>query len=242
MTKALRLIGYARCSTTEQATSGLGIDAQRAAIDAAVERNGWSLVQVVVDGGESGAQLDRPGLQRALGMIASGTADGLVAAKLDRVSRSVVDFATLLSWFADARASLVILDPAMDTTTPSGRLVANVFASVAEWERDTIAGRTRDSLAALRASGRAISRPAVEDHGELAQRIQALRAAGATLQAIADTLNAEGVPTLRGGAQWRPSSVQAATGYRRPPTQRRPTNLPPVPRRRTRRAEATTSQ
>jgi hypothetical protein len=59
-------------------------------------------------------------------------------------------------------------------------------------------------------------RPAVADLPLLQRRIATMRASGLTLQAIADTLNREGVPTLRGGAKWRPSSVQAATGYKRP--------------------------
>jgi hypothetical protein len=57
----------------------------------------------------------------------------------------------------------------------------------------------------------------VQDVPALKQRIAAMRAEGMTLQAIADVLNAEGIPTLRGGTQWRPSSVQSAAGYRRPP-------------------------
>jgi hypothetical protein len=64
-------------------------------------------------------------------------------------------------------------------------------------------------------NGRAVGRPAVADDPGLSQRIAAMRAEGMTLQAIADQLNAEGVPTVRGGAKWRHSSVQAAAGYRR---------------------------
>lgn len=232
MTKLLNLVGYIRCSTSEQAMSGLGLDAQRSAIERAASVQGWTLTEIIVDGGETGANLDRPGLTKALKMVAAGDVDGMVAAKLDRISRSVVDFATLLAWFGDAKASLVVLDPAMDTSTPSGRLVANVFASVAEWERDTIAGRTRDALVARRASGRPISRPAVVDRVELAERIQAMRSEGATMQAIADALNAEGVPTLRGGAEWRPSAVQSAIGYQRPRHSHRPADLPTIGRRR----------
>lgn len=232
MAKPQNLVGYIRVSTSEQATSGLGLDAQRTSIESAVKAQGWTLSEIVVDGGETGANLDRPGLTRALEMVAAGEVDGMVAAKLDRISRSVVDFSTLLAWFVDARASLVVLDPAMDTSTPSGRLVANVFASVAEWEREIIAARTQESLVSRRASGRPISRPAVVDRGELAERIQSMRTGGATMQAIADALNAEGMPTLRGGTEWRPSAVQSAIGYQRPRKAHRPANLPTIDRRR----------
>jgi uncharacterized protein (DUF2336 family) len=78
-------------------------------------------------------------------------------------------------------------------------------------EHERLANRTRNGLA-----GRLSGRPAVSDRPELLQRIAAMRAANMTLQAIADELNAEGVPTLRGGTTWRPSSIQTALGYRRP--------------------------
>ena len=236
VTKAQQLIGYVRVSTSEQAGSGLGLAAQEAKVRDAAERDGHQLVEVIADAGEHGTTLEGPGLRRALAMIAAGEADGLIAAKLDRVSRSVIDFATLLEWFNTARAALVILDPQIDTTTPSGRLVANVFAAVAEWEADTIAQRTRDALGARKASGAPGGRPAVAQDPVLAERIGAMRAEGLTLRAIAEALNAAGTPTVRGGRMWQVSAVHSVLGYKRPPASRRPTDLPdPRPRRRARR-------
>lgn len=232
--KPLVLVPYVRVSTAGQADSGLGLADQEAKVRAEADHRGWQLTDLVVDGGESGAGLGRPGLIAALELVAGGKADGLICAKLDRLSRSVMDFAQLLNWFADARATLVVMDPAIDTSTTSGRLVANVFSAVSEWERDVIADRTRDALAALRAQGKAISRPSVVDDADVTARIRAMRADGLTLQAIADSLNAAGVPTVRGAALWRPSAVQAATGYRRPPKVKRLAELPPVQRRRRR--------
>jgi len=206
--------------------------AQESAVRAASERNGWELVEFIADDSESGKDLRRPGLRRALEMIAAGEASGLVAYKLDRITRSVLDFATLLPWFEEAGATLVALDLGIDTSTPGGRLVANVFASVAEWEREVIAARTKDGLAVLRAQGMAVSRPAVADHPELSKRILAMRDSGMTFRAVADKLNGEGVPTLRGGTTWRVSSVQAACGYKRPPPRRKSSHLPAIKRRR----------
>jgi DNA invertase Pin-like site-specific DNA recombinase len=194
------------------------------------------LLEVARDEGHSGKSLDRPALHGALQRIAAGEAGGLVVAKLDRASRSVVDFGRLLEWFDAADATLVALDLGMDTSTSSGRLVANVMASVAEWERSVIGERTRDALAARKAQGLPISRPSVD--GPLAKRIHALRAGGATYQAIADTLNTENVPTLRGAAAWRVSSVQAATGYKRRPSTAPRADLPALPKRRRARASA----
>ena len=226
MPEPLRLLGYMRVSTAEQAESGLGLAAQETSIVETAKARGFILVDVVRDEGESGKTLERPGLERALRTIAAGDADGLMVAKLDRLSRSVVDFGLLLEWFDDAGATLVALDLGVDTSTPGGRLVANVIAAVAEWERDTIADRTRAGLAALRAQGKPTGRPAVADRPELAARIQSMRANGLTLQAIADQLNDEGIPTARGAGEWRPSSVQSAAGYRRRRPRRKHPSLP----------------
>jgi DNA invertase Pin-like site-specific DNA recombinase len=149
--------------------------AQEAKIRSACEHHGWVLLDIVRDEAESGKSLDRPGLTTALKRIAAGEASGLVAAKLDRLTRSVLHFATLLAWFDQAQATLVALDLSIDTSTPGGRLVANVFASVAEWERETIAARTRDGLQALRAQGKPTGRPAVIDRPEITVRISTMR-------------------------------------------------------------------
>lgn len=230
---ALRVLGYVRVSTTEQAESGLGLASQESAIRAHCARQGWDLLDVIHDDGASAKDLDRTGLRSALDRIAGGEASGLVAAKLDRLSRSVVDFANLMGWCDSAGCALVALDMGIDTSSPSGRLVANVMAAVAEWERDTIGQRTRDAATVRRARGEQMGRPGVRDsRPALAARIAAERSSGLTWQAIADGLNIEGVPTVRGGSEWRVSSVQGAAGYVRPPAARRATALPELSRRR----------
>lgn len=231
MNEGIPVLGYARVSTQEQAGQGYGLDAQELAITEACGSRGWTLRGVVRDEGESAKTLDRPGLSSALSGVAERTATGLVVAKLDRLTRSVADFAALLEWFSDADATLVALDLGIDTSTPGGRLVANVFASVAEWEREVIGLRTREGLAAARQRGVPISGPAVADQPKLEARIRRMRARGMTLQAIADRLNQDGISTLRGGVAWRPSSVQAASGYKRRPPRRRPAQLPKLSRR-----------
>jgi DNA invertase Pin-like site-specific DNA recombinase len=226
-----KVLGYVRVSTAEQAESGLGLAAQEATVRAECDRRGWELVEVVADEGESGKSLDRPGLQAALERIADGEVAGLVAAKLDRISRSVRDFADLLEWFSLTGAALVAIDVGVDTSTPGGKLVCGVFSAVSEWERDVIACRTREGLAALRAKGKPISRAAVADNPELAARIRAMREAGATYQAVAHALNVEGVPTVRGASEWTVSAVRGAAGYKPPRAKKKATVLPAVGRR-----------
>jgi DNA invertase Pin-like site-specific DNA recombinase len=131
----------------------------------------------------------------------------------DRLSRSLVDFAGLLAEAQAGGWNLVALDLGVDLSTPSGEFLANIMASAAQWERRLIGLRTKEALAVRRAQGVRLGRPPTVTP-ELARRIRLLRTRGHTLQAISDRLNAEGVPTPRGGAAWRPSSLRAVLAER----------------------------
>jgi DNA invertase Pin-like site-specific DNA recombinase len=200
------VVGYVRVSTEEQGQRGAGLEAQRRAIKAECERRGWHLVRIEQDV-LSGRSMNRPGLQVALAACRSGEISGIVVAKLDRLSRSLVDFATLL---ADAQAkgfNVVALDLGVDLSTPAGEFLSSVMASAAQWERRIIGQRTRDALAVKKAEGVKLGRPPLPTDS-LSRRVRSMRRRGMTLQAIADRLNAEDVSTLRGGVEWRPSSVR----------------------------------
>lgn len=204
----VRALGYVRVSTDEQADSGAGLEAQRAAIELAAAARGWELVGVVEDAGYSAKTLKRPGITRALEAVAAGDASALVVAKLDRLSRSVRDCASLLERAHREGWGLVALDLGVDTTSPSGELVANLMAAVAQWERRAIGQRTRDALAARRAAGVRLGRPPVLERA-LVARIRKMRGRGRSLRQIADKLNAEGIPTAQGGRCWHASTVRA---------------------------------
>jgi DNA invertase Pin-like site-specific DNA recombinase len=161
----------------------------------------------VEDPGHSAKSLDRPGITRVLEGLGARRADALMVAKLDRLSRSLLDFAGLMERARRERWAIVALDLGVDTSTPSGELMANVLATFAQFERRMIGQRTKDALAQKRAQGVRLGRPATAPL-EVVARIVAERAADQTLQAIADGLNFDGVPTVRGGAAWRPSSVR----------------------------------
>jgi DNA invertase Pin-like site-specific DNA recombinase len=209
----LIVVGYVRVSTAEQADSGAGLEAQRAAILAEVERRGWTLLDVLEDAGISGKATDnRPGLAIALDALYHGLADALVVAKLDRLSRSLGDAVALLERSGREGWRLLALDLAVDTTTPQGEMIAHVMASFAQFERRLISQRTRDALAVRRAQGVRLGRP-TSIPTEVVQRIVAMRASGTTQAAIADRLNADGVPTGRGGACWRQSSIAKVLRY-----------------------------
>jgi DNA invertase Pin-like site-specific DNA recombinase len=199
----VRAVSYGRVSTAEQASSGLGLRAQREAVVAAVSLRGWKLVCHLEDAA-SGRTLDRPSLQRALAMLDDGEADALVVARLDRATRSVGDFAQLLARLDRRGAAFVALDLGVDTSTPGGRLVANVIASVAEWERSVISERTRLALRQLPRHRR--GGPVYED--AVRARVRALRAKGLPLHAIAKRLTDEGVVPPRGGSRIWPNTVQ----------------------------------
>lgn len=208
----MNAIGYTRVSTEEQAGSGLGLAAQRAAILAEAERRGWTLVEVIEDAGYSGKDLKRPGIVAALDALKRHRADTLVVAKLDRLSRSLLDFAGLMQRATKEHWAVVALDLGVDTTTPTGEMMVNVVATFAQFERRLIGERTRAALAQVKIrgskSGKPIGRPPTMTDA-VRERIDAERAAGRSLPAIAAGLNADGIETAQGGRQWYPSTVRA---------------------------------
>jgi DNA invertase Pin-like site-specific DNA recombinase len=218
---AARAIGYVCVATG----SDDGLRSHAEAIEAACRERGLALASVVHDVDGAGSD-HRPALAWALEQLAAEKAEVLVVSRLRDLSSNVANLAPLLRWFDSERRTLIALDLDLDTSTEAGRLAAVAIVGVGGWEHERISERTRRGLEAARSRGGAQGRTAVADIPELQERIACMREEGMTLQAIADTLNAEGVPTLRGGAMWRPSSVQRATGYRRPSAGGRGIELP----------------
>ena len=202
-------IAYLRCSTEEQADSRAGLEAQRAAILAEATRRGWDEADVtfIEDAGFSGKNLDRPGIGAALDSLRHRKADTLVVSKLDRLSRSLVDFAGLMDRASRERWALIALDLNVDTSTPAGEAMAAMLATFAQFERRLIGERTKSALAAKRAAGVRLGRPRLIPD-EVVARIVSERSSGATLRAIADGLNRDAVPTAMRGRQWWVATVQ----------------------------------
>jgi DNA invertase Pin-like site-specific DNA recombinase len=205
------LIGYV---TVQRSVNGARLHSQAQAIDEACEAAGWHLLEIVRDT-EGGRTFERPGLKFALERIADGEAAGLIVSDLKLLSRSVVDLGSLLTWFWDAGAALIALDLGVDTSTSEGHHAASALITLSAWERERTAHGGRLHVAEGRPSGRERDTGWLADRPDLVERIAGMKRHGMTLRAIASQLNAEQIPTVRGGSEWRASTVQAVLNYHR---------------------------
>jgi DNA invertase Pin-like site-specific DNA recombinase len=156
--RKLRCAVYTRKSTDEGLDKEFNtLDAQREACEAYVasqRAEGWVLVRDRYDdGGFSGGTLERPALKRLLADIEQGTVDVIVVYKIDRLSRSLMDFAKLVETFEAHRVTFVSVTQSFNTTTSMGRLTLNILLSFAQFEREVIGERIRDKVAASKARG-----------------------------------------------------------------------------------------
>ena len=199
-------LAYVRVSTAEQADEGASLEAQRQLLAQEAHRRGWD-VEFVADEGYSAKTIEgRPGLTEALDRLDAGEADVLLVLRVDRLSRSVSDFAGLMARAQRKRWSLAALDLGVDTTTPAGDLMAHVLASVAQYERKVIGQRTREGMAQRRAEGVHVGRPSSLP-GSTVERIVRERASGRGLSEIARGLTADGVTTAAGG-KWHAATIK----------------------------------
>lgn len=199
------MFGYCRVSTEEQAERRNGLEAQCATIDGEAERRGWA-VEHYTDAGVSGRVIG-PRLREVLQLLASGQGDGLVVAKLDRLSRSIVNATNIIEAAQAQSWSLVVLDLGVDLTTAAGRMVAMNLVNFAQYERELISERTKAGLAAKRARGERIGRPRQAPPG-VVRRIVMDRNTGLSFAKIATTLAAEGILSPAGLPTWQTSTVR----------------------------------
>jgi len=216
----VRTIGYVRVSTDRQAEQGVSLEAQEAKIRAMATVQGADLVEVIVDGGESAKSLNRPGLQRLLGLVNAGKVEAVIVAKLDRLTRSVKDLCGLLELFEKRKVALISVAESLDTGSAAGRLVITIMGAVSQWEREAIGERTRDALNHKRGNGERIGNIAfgyqlAADGVHLEANpteqaalvaIRKLRSSGHSLRAVAEALNQSGQRNRR-GTPWRLESV-----------------------------------
>ena len=197
----MRALAYGRVSTLEQ---GLGIDAQLSVARTDVTRRGWELVGAFADHGVSGATPPdcRPQFALALDQLDRGQADVLVVQRLDRITRSLADWALLVERSRRQGWAIVGVADGIDLASASGEMVAGMLAAVAQFERRLVSSRTREAMAAAKARGQRLGRP-VQQRPEALQLAVTMRRKGATLAQIAEALTDSGIPTAQGGQWWR---------------------------------------
>jgi DNA invertase Pin-like site-specific DNA recombinase len=220
-----RFVSYLRVSTTQQGTSGLGLEAQRASVTAHLNGGRWELLQEVVEV-ESGKRSDRPKLAEALRLCRQKKAT-LVIAKLDRLARNV----HFISGLMESGVEFVAVD-----MPQANRFVVHILAAVAEQEAEAISKRTKAALAAAKARGTQLGgrRVSAERWAEIGLEarvartaeadkwaanvlpaIRSIQAAGAvSLRQIAAGLNDQNIATPRGG-EWSAVQVQRALTHAR---------------------------
>lgn len=218
----MRVVGYCRVSTDLQAAEGVSLAAQRDKIEQYCTLHDLELKAIATDFGESGKTLDRPGLRGVLVWLDGLEAAGLVVYKLDRLTRNLSDWTSLIERYFGPRRPYALMSvcESIDTRTAAGRMVLNIMMTVAQWEREAIVERTVAAVEHKRSRGERIGqvpygkrlgadgRTLHDDPGEraLLGRIRDYRAAGCSLREIAFALNAARVPT-KNGKPWHHGTI-----------------------------------
>jgi DNA invertase Pin-like site-specific DNA recombinase len=224
----VKLIPYPRVSTDRQADDGTGLELQLDTIRQWAKANGHTLTKPLREEGVSGTkELEhRPALVEAMEMLKAGKADGIVVYRLDRLARDLILQEQLLREIRRMGADVYTTSTAEagyladDPNDPARRLIRQVLGAVGEYERSMIALRLRSARErkALNGGYAGFGSPAfgyrseagelvrADDEQRAIKRITALRAAGASLPAIAEALAAEGITSKRGG-RWHPTTI-----------------------------------
>jgi len=218
----LRVDGYCRVSTEEQASEGLSLTNQEGRIRAYCSLYKLDLVRVVTDAGVSAKTLERDGLGEILDDLRAWRVDGMVILKLDRLTRRLRDWEDLIEAFFSEKGGrrLFSVNDSIDTRTPSGLMVLNIIMTVAQWERLEIGYRTHCALQGKISRGERCGRlrfgyTLAADGKTLLpepreqQAIACMRqweAQGKTYREMIETLEELGIETKEGGI-WRPGVI-----------------------------------
>jgi site-specific DNA recombinase len=233
---SLAIVGYARVSTLEQARHGESLETQKQRIRRFLDRPGVDLVDIIVDDGKSGKNLDREGFQEVLRRLRTGEADGLCVSRLDRMTRRVRHLIILVEdVFLKKGRHLLSVAEQIDTNTPVGRACLAIIAALAQLEREQIAERVHEVLQEkIRRGERAGAVPygfeldpadpsgkkllSNPDEQAVIELQKTLRAQGWSYKRIADELSGKGIPTKSGNSKWIHTAVRRIlnrpAGYR----------------------------
>jgi len=221
---------YLRVSTEEQATDGYGLDAQRERCGAMATVKGWPIVAEYADEGISGSKelMERPGGAALLDAACNGEIGAVIFSSLDRLGRETILTLQAVDDLASCGVDIVSCKETFDTSTPTGKAMLGMVAVFAQLERDTITQRLTDGRNArgkidgerggrlpygyvrVKTNGKSAIK-IYPEKADIVRRIFSERQSGMTLQAIADGLNDERIPSPR-NATWYPSSIKSVLG------------------------------
>lgn len=229
----MKVVGYLRVSTEEQARDGVSMETQEEKIRGYCRLYDLDLVEVVKDPGASAKTLNRTGLRRVLAMLEAGEVEGVVIPALDRITRNVQDWTMLIDRYFGEKCAwkLMSVGERIDTRTAAGRMVLNILVVVAQWQREYVVERTSEVLAGLRERGKQTGTvpygydPHPDDVGLdhskrdgvrllrnepeqlVIARIVEWRGDGMSLSQIAGKLNDLEIPTKTRKGPWRHTTV-----------------------------------
>jgi len=219
----MKAVGYIRVSTEEQAVSGLSLSNQREKIEGYGKLHDLVIQEIVSDPGQSGATIDRPGLQSILGMVRRREIGAVVILKLDRLSRCQKHILEIIELLERYQVRLISVQESLDTSSASGRFVVSLLGSLSQLERETISERTSSALGELRRQKRRFSKhPPLgwrfDGSGKMIEHpkeqktlsmIRELHKAGLSLRKIGAELLNRGI-SPRNGSGWSTSVIRNA--------------------------------
>ena len=221
-----KVFGYCRVSSSQQVEDGVSLEAQQAKVQAWCVVNGLELSGIFIDAGISGKRADnRPELQNALAAVTRNKGI-LVVYSLSRLARSTKDTIAISEQLSKAGADLVSVSEKIDTTSAAGKMVFQMLAVLAEFERNQISERTKMALQYKKADGKRIGQipfgfALAEDGESLVPNVREqsiielmilLRESGLSFSKIAGILNKKRVPTKEANGKWASSTVLRIVG------------------------------
>jgi site-specific DNA recombinase len=227
----MRVIGYIRVSTEEQASTGVSLDVQEEKIRAYCKAKDWELIDVISDPGISAKNLKRPGIQSMLTLLPKKVSrgfDAIIVMKLDRLTRSVRDLSLLNDEFKKHGVTFVSIGESVDTSTAAGELFHNIVMSISQWERKAISERTKVAMQHKKHMGQRVGTIPygyelsndgyqlipIEKEQLIIDSIKRYRFSGWSLFKIADTFNRIGVKS-KTGKKWYASTVRSVLEHTR---------------------------
>ncbi len=222
--KTIRVATYARVSSQEQATEGTSMEVQDAQLIGYCKLQGWTIINSYTDPGFSGKDGNRPGLERLLSDVKIGLFDRVVVYKLDRLTRNLRLLLEVEQKLRSDGASLISVKESLDTSTPTGKMMFQMFGMVAEWERETIIERTKSGKLQRFKDGcwaggrvpfgyaydKATKKLVVnESNARIVRRIFTEYSEGKTLYGITERLNKDKIPARgKNSPGWRQTAIR----------------------------------